>query len=63
MSFPTLDIADFLTNEVSSAKQQSEFGYHFGPIPNNNRSWVPKRQAEARAAGLKGKPSYTKHML
>jgi hypothetical protein len=24
---------------------------------------VPKRQAEARAAGLKGKPSYTKHML
>jgi hypothetical protein len=51
MSSPQPDITDFLTNEVLLAKQQSEFGYHYGLIPNNNRSWVPKRKKIATVPG------------
>ncbi|KAL1955299.1 hypothetical protein VTO42DRAFT_8831 [Malbranchea cinnamomea] len=41
--------ADFDNPEVDNTTNPSNFGYHHGPIPNNNSGWLPDRQQQARA--------------
>ncbi|ROW16515.1 hypothetical protein VPNG_02790 [Cytospora leucostoma] len=38
-----LQAADFINPLVTNAPNPSSYGYHHGPIPNNNHGWVPPR--------------------
>ncbi|KAL1956855.1 hypothetical protein VTO42DRAFT_6703 [Malbranchea cinnamomea] len=39
-----------------NATNPSNFGYHHGPIPNNNPGWLPDRRQQARADNRRPPP-------
>jgi len=41
---------DFDNPQVAGAVNPSNYGYHYGPIPNNNPGWTPPRQLAAQQA-------------
>ncbi|KAH8585432.1 hypothetical protein B0O99DRAFT_696502 [Bisporella sp. PMI_857] len=41
-----MSAAHFDNTAVAGATNPSAFGYHHGPIPNNNIDWLPARQQQ-----------------
>ncbi|KAH8684404.1 hypothetical protein BGZ60DRAFT_165252 [Tricladium varicosporioides] len=48
---PSMNSAAFNNPAVTNSANPSTFGWHHGPIPNNNPGWIPVRQRAAAAAG------------
>ncbi|KAI4596376.1 hypothetical protein KJ359_005505 [Pestalotiopsis sp. 9143b] len=44
-------VEDYINAGVRDAQVKSEHGWHFGPIPYANGSWLPARLVAAQKAG------------